>query len=138
MSFPLKTVPCDAGTVTGEDEFGVGAFVSGLTPDTGYRYRVEATNRGGATFGDSGTFETLAAPVSPPAEIGKGSGGTVIVLGPPDEIEMRNPQATSATARGPGAATKAPSPPSNSIKVGAVRVHGESVLLTVTVRGPGR
>jgi hypothetical protein len=110
---PVVTVHCVSELSTEEDGFGVNALVSGLAPETGYRYRVEATNPGGAAFGDSETFETAPAPASPPAEIGKGSGGGVLVLGPPDEIEMKNPQATQATVAGPGPVTAHPPPPSN-------------------------
>lgn len=60
---PVATVPCEPEAVFGDHGFEVSASVSGLAPDTGYRYRVEATNRGGTTFGDGETFQTAPAPV---------------------------------------------------------------------------
>ena len=132
---PLATVPCDIATVTGEESVDVSASVAGLTPETGYRYRVEATNRGGTTFGGSETFETAAEPVSPPGEIGS-SGGTVIVHGPPDEAEMSllhaAPGAPAATA--PPAA---PSVPSNAIRLGPARLRHGVIMLSVVVPGAG-
>jgi hypothetical protein len=136
FEFPLATIPCDEETVLGERAVEVAASVSGLKPETDYRYRVEATNRGGTTFGDSETFESAAAPVTRPAETGNGPGGTVIVVGPPDEFELARPGAGPATTVSTPPVA-GPSVPSNAIRLGTPRSAAGTILVPVTVPGAG-
>ena len=44
----------------------VSQLLAGLSPDTTYHFRFEATNGGGTTLGDDATFTTAATPVTPP------------------------------------------------------------------------
>jgi ligand-binding sensor domain-containing protein len=55
------SVTASQGPVTGSSNVSVTANLSGLTPNTLYHYRVEATNSAGTTYGADSTFTTLSA-----------------------------------------------------------------------------
>jgi hypothetical protein len=137
LAVPFLSVPCDPALVSGEGDVAVTGSVTGLSPATGYMFRVSAENAGGGpSLSPWTSFTTAAAPVLTP-EGGTWTGPGIVIAGPPDEIEMANPERTGATVVAPGPVTAQPSPPDNVIKVGAARVRGGFVLLTVTVPGPG-
>ena len=57
-----KSVPCSALPGSGSTPVAVSAAAVGLSADTTYRFRVVATNSGGASKGVAATFETLPDP----------------------------------------------------------------------------
>lgn len=136
LAVPFRSVACDPALVTGEGAFAFKGTVTGLSPATEYMFRVSAENAGGGpSLSPWTTFSTAPEPVVAP-ERGSGT-GPVIVIGPPDESELAHLGTTPAAVVAPSPATAPEMPPSNATEVGAARVHGGFVLLTLTVPGPG-
>lgn len=71
---PYTTVPCSPETVEEEGGKFVSGEISGLTLNTPYLFRVEATNEGGPVVGDASAFRTL--PNTPVVSTGAASSET--------------------------------------------------------------
>jgi hypothetical protein len=143
---PVARVPCEPATVMGEEEVAVSSSVSGLAPSTEYLYRVEATNRGGSSFGTGRTFTTEAAPeTNDETGPGQGSepGNPVIITGPLDEAEIKRKAEEEAEKRAAEARglvpTPAPGPsaPSNRFSIGRALRRGADLTITISVPGAG-
>jgi phospholipase C len=57
-----SSVPCSSLPGSGNAEVAVSAAVTGLTPNTAYRFRIVATNPGGTSTDGAQTFRTLPNP----------------------------------------------------------------------------
>ncbi|HVV91767.1 MAG TPA: S8 family serine peptidase [Solirubrobacterales bacterium] len=127
---PLETLPCEPETVFGEADDAVLIPLEGLAPATIYLYRVEATNRGGATVGATQRFTTE------PEESADGGDPEPITISVP-LTEASAPLAETQGERSSEAATPETLAPSNRFSIGRVVRHGTNVTLTVVVPGPG-
>ena len=63
-AYGSQTVHKPAGS--GNTVANFGGSVTGLSPSTGYHFRVVASNAAGMTYGDDATFMTAASPPPPP------------------------------------------------------------------------
>ncbi len=63
VAYGQSSATQDAGA--GDATLGVGATIAGLAPNTGYHYRLLATNASGTSTGPDRTFTSGDAPVSP-------------------------------------------------------------------------
>jgi hypothetical protein len=70
------------GTLSGSGTEAVSIPVSGLSPDTIYRYRVYATNANGTTVGQIRTLHTGPGNTSPPQVTGTAATGQVLTCDP--------------------------------------------------------
>jgi len=71
-----STVPCAVAPGGGTSAVSVSAAATGLSPSTGYDFRIVATNMGGTGTGANATFTTLATVGSAPTVV-TGSAGAV-------------------------------------------------------------
>jgi IPT/TIG domain len=78
-----SSVPCSALPGSGTSPVAVSASVAGLAANTGYHFRISATNAGGTSEGSDEEFSTLANPPAvtgvEPAE-GPQTGGTTVTI----------------------------------------------------------